>query len=228
MKKIAILQSNYVPWKGYFDLIAAVDEFIVYDDVQFTKNDWRNRNIIKTPQGLQWLTVPVGQKINRRIRDVSLNCKDWQQKHWRTLEGNYKRAKHFQEVSTLVKPLYEINYQTLTDLNVTFIRAICHYLGIQTKISFSWDYRLSEGKTDRLVDLCLQAGGSLYVSGPAAKSYLCEDLFLAKGISLTWFDYEGYTIYPQLWGDFTHNVSILDLLFNCGKESYRYLRYTDK
>lgn len=100
VKKIAILQSNYVPWKGYFDLIAAVDEFILYDDMQFTKNDWRNRNQIKTPQGVQWLTVPVGKDIHRRIRDVQL-VDGWQIKHWKTLESNYRRAAHFDAIASV-------------------------------------------------------------------------------------------------------------------------------
>src|ERR1044072_7184086 len=98
-KKVAIVQSNYVPWKGFFDLIAAVDEFVLYDDAQFTKNDWRNRNKIKTPQGVKWLTVPVGQNINRRIRDVALTDHGWQAKHWRTLEANYRRAHCFDAVA---------------------------------------------------------------------------------------------------------------------------------
>ena len=88
MKKIAILQSNYIPWKGYFDLISKVDEFVIYDDVQFTKNDWRNRNKIKTPKGLEWITIPVGQNIKRKIKDVVINS-NWQKKHWKTLQMNY-------------------------------------------------------------------------------------------------------------------------------------------
>lgn len=225
MKKVAILQSNYIPWKGYFDLIAAVDEFIVYDDMQFTKNDWRNRNQIKTPQGVQWLTVPVGQDIRRRIRDVTLSD-GWQLKHWKTLESNYRRAAHFETIASWLRPLYlETSYLHLTQLNCQLIKAICAYLGISTRISSSWDYQLNEGKTERLVDLCQQAGASDYISGPAARDYLQSEQFESQGIDVHWFDYSGYREYPQLWGPFVHGVSILDLLFNCGTESKTYMKH---
>lgn len=228
MKKIAILQSNYIPWKGYFDLIAAVDEFILYDDMQYTKNDWRNRNKIKTPQGLQWLTVPTGQNIGRRIRDVTLNGK-WQIKHWKSLECNYKRAAHFSDIAEWLVPLYISNrYDHLSQLNRCMIEAICKYLGIATRISNSWDYTLGEGKTARLVDLCLQAGATEYISGPAAKGYIEEPAFHEKGIKLIWFDYSGYAEYPQLWGEFKHEVSILDLLFNVGSAAPDFMRYVKK
>jgi hypothetical protein len=226
MKKVAILQSNYIPWKGYFDMIAAVDEFILYDDMQFTKNDWRNRNQIKTPQGIKWLTVPVGQNINRRIRDVVINDNSWQEKHWKTIEVNYRRSEFFDEIAFWLKPLYaNIRYSNLSVLNRKFIEMICSYLGIHTKISNCWDYRLGEGKTERLVNLCVQAGGDEYISGPAAKDYIDESLFVRQGIKLTWFDYAGYPEYPQLWGQFTHGVSILDLLFSCGKNAPHYMKY---
>jgi WbqC-like protein family len=225
-KKVAILQSNYIPWKGYFDMIAAVDEFIIYDDVQFTKNDWRNRNQIKTPQGVQWLTVPVGQNINRRIRDVVLPNALWQVKHWKTIEANYRRAQHFDNAAPYIAPLYlDKEHASLSLLNRALIEAVCAYLGIQTKISASWDYTTGEGKTERLVDLCQQAGASEYISGPAAKDYLDEGLFAKQGIGVSWFDYSGYLPYTQLWGDFVHGVSILDLLFNCGRDAPNYMRY---
>ena len=226
MKKVAILQSNYIPWKGYFDLIAAVDEFILYDDMQFTKNDWRNRNRIKTHQGIQWLTVPVGQDIKRRIRDVKLPDSKWQTKHWKTIEQNYCLAPHFEEVAEKLEPLYmQRQHIYLSKLNRELIETVCDYLGIYTKISNSWDYNLIEGKTERLADLCIQAGGTEYISGPAAKDYIEERIFADVGIKLAWCNYTGYPEYPQLWGEFTHKVSIIDLLFNCGKDAPRYMRY---
>ncbi len=228
-KKVAILQSNYIPWKGYFDMIAYVDEFILYDDMQFTKNDWRNRNKIKTPQGLQWLTVPVGQDINRRIRDVVLpNC-NWKIKHWKTLESNYRRAPHFEEVAAVFEPLYLYeSFTHLSQLNRRLIDVVCNYLGIKTVINNSWDYSIIDGKTERLVDICAQAGGTEYVSGPAAKDYIKEKIFAERGIKLTFFNYSGYPEYPQLWGEFTHGVTILDLLFNCGNTAARYMRHVCK
>lgn len=229
MKKIAILQSNYIPWKGYFDMIAMVDEFILYDDMQYTKNDWRNRNKIKTPKGVEWITIPIRHHISMKIRDVMPVDKIWQKKHWKTLEGSYKRSKHFDEIAAWLAPIYlEGECDSLSSLNRFFIEDICSYLGIKTKISNSWEYQLIEGKTERLVDLCMQAGGTEYISGPAAKDYIEANLFDVKEIKFSWFDYSNYPEYPQLWGDFVHGVSILDLLFNCGKDSVNYMKYINK
>jgi len=227
-KVIAILQSNYIPWKGYFDMIAAVDEFILYDDMQYTRRDWRNRNQIKTPQSQQWITIPVKVKGKyfQTIRETEIDGFDWSEKHWRALCQNYRRAEFFEEITAIFEPLYlQRKYTLLSSLNRDFITAICTYLGITTKISSSWDYHLIEGKSERLADLCVQAGGTEYISGPAAKDYIVEDVFNERGIKLSWFDYSGYPEYPQLWGDFIHGVTILDLLFNCGKEAPKYMKH---
>jgi hypothetical protein len=224
-KKVAILQSNYIPWKGYFDLIANVDEFILYDDMQFTKNDWRNRNKIKTPKGLEWLSIPVGTDISRKIKEVALPNNGWQIKHLKSFEINYGRAQYFDEIMTLLKPVYlNQNIKTLSEFNRKLIEYVCSYLGIKTKISYSWDYTLGDGKTERLVHLCQQANAQIYVSGPSAKDYLDENLFKEKMIQVEWFDYAGYQEYPQLWGDFEHGVSVLDLLFNSGSSARSYMK----
>jgi hypothetical protein len=228
MKKVAIVQSNYIPWKGYFDMIAAVDEFILYDDMQYTRRDWRNRNQIKTPQGAQWLTIPVlvKGKYHQKIRDTEIDGSEWAQTHWKALEQNYRRAAHFPEIAAWLEPLYlQESDSFLTPLNRRFIEAICKYLDIGTIIKNSWDYTLCDGKTERLVDLCVQAGATEYISGPAAKDYVDAQLFEQNNIQLTWFDYSGYPVYPQLWGEFSHGVTILDLLFNCGKEARKYMRH---
>lgn len=209
-------------------MIAAVDEFILYDDMQYTRRDWRNRNQIKTPQGLQWLTVPVNVKgkFHQKIRDTGIDGTDWAAVHWKSLMQNYRRAPYFSEIALWLEPLYlGVSYSHLSRLNRCFIEAVCRYLGIATVITNSWDYSLADGRTERLVDLCSQAGGTEYVSGPAAKDYIEEHLFAKAEIKLTWFDYHGYPEYPQLWGEFTHAVTILDLLFNCGRDSGRYMRY---
>jgi WbqC-like protein family len=229
MKKILILQSNYIPWKGYFDLIAAVDEFIIYDDMQFTKNDWRNRNKIKTPQGSEWISIPVGSDISRKIREVLLPENGWQVKHLKSLEINYGRAPYFDEVMNLLKPVYfNQNIKSLSEFNRALIELVCQYLGIKTKISYCWDYTLVEGKTERLVSLSQQANAQVCLFGPAAKDYLDESLFKEKMIKIEWFDYSGYPEYPQLWGDFEHAVSVLDLLFNCGKNADSFLKIARK
>jgi hypothetical protein len=228
MKKVAILQSNYIPWKGYFDMIAAVDEFILYDDMQYTRRDWRNRNQIKTPQGVQWLTVPVQVKgkYHQKIRDTEIDGSDWMAQHWQQLVQNHKRARCFDEIAEWLEPLYSGEPpKMLSDLNRRLIEAICAYLGIGTRISNSWDYTLIDGKTERLADLVAQAGGSEYISGPAARDYIDEAVFAKQGIELTWFDYSGYPSYPQLWGEFTHGVTILDLLFNCGRDAPQCMKH---
>jgi len=226
MKKIAIVQSNYIPWKGYFDLIASVDIFIILDDVQYTKNDWRNRNLIKTPQGSQWLTIPVGQKINRNIRDVIFPNENWKAKHWKSLVSNYSRARFFEDVAEILYPIYmQYTHSHLSILNKDILSVVCRYLDIHTKIIDSENYKILAGKNSRLIDLCLRFNASEYISGPGAKKYLDEELFLDKNIKVSWFNYLDYPEYPQLWGSFTHEVTILDLLFNCGKDSYKYMRY---
>jgi hypothetical protein len=226
-KKVAIVQSNYIPWKGYFDMIAAVDEFVLYDDMQYTRRDWRNRNQIKTPHGVQWLSVPVKVKgkYHQSIRETEIDGQGWAGVHWKTLCANYRRASHFEELAAILEPLYLQNsHHYLSALNRSLIEAVCAFLGIDTKISNSWDYQLREGKTERLADLCAQAGGREYVSGPSAAGYIDGKVFEDRGIKLTWFDYHGYPEYPQLWGGFTHGVTVLDLLFNCGTDAARYMK----
>lgn len=209
-------------------MIAAVDEFILYDDMQYTRRDWRNRNRIKTPQGVQWLTVPVlvKGKYHQKIRETEIDGSEWRATQWKALVQNYRRAPHFEEIAAWLEPLYlSESYSHISQLNRRFIEAICNYLEIRTKVTNSWDYTLVEGRTERLANLCVQAGGTEYISGPAARDYVEEKIFSDFGIQLTWFDYAGYPAYPQLWGEFTHGVTILDLLFNCGKDSPRYMRY---
>ncbi|HEX8989754.1 MAG TPA: WbqC family protein [Rhodocyclaceae bacterium] len=228
MKKIAILQSNYIPWKGYFDMIAAVDQFILYDDAQYTVNDWRNRNKLKTPHGLQWLTVPVLTKgrFGQRIVDAEIKQSNWAEVHWKTICQNYRRASHFATLAPAIEEmLVGTQHKFLSSLNRSMIEFVCNSLGIRTIISSTSDYRLIEGKTERLVDLCRQAGATEYVSGPAARCYLDEAQFAENGIRVTWFDYAGYPEHPQLWGAFRHDVSILDLLLNCGEQASRYMRF---
>lgn len=230
-KKVAILQSNYIPWKGYFDMIAAVDEVILYDDMQYTRRDWRNRNQIKTPQGVQWVTVPVlvKGKYHQKIRETEIDGDDWAVAHWKALVQNYKRASHFEAVADWLEPIYmRERFTHISVLNRRLIEQVCVYLGIKTKITNSWDYTLTEGKTERLAELSMQAGGTEYISGPPAKDYIDEQVFRNINIELTWFDYAGYLEYPQQWGAFIHGVTILDLLFNCGPDSTKYMRYVKK
>jgi hypothetical protein len=227
MASICIIQSNYIPWKGYFDLIADCDWFVVYDEVQFTKNDWRNRNQIKTQSGLHWLSIPVGQDLKRRVADVELPAPEWRDKHWKTLKAAYGRAPYSKEVFRFLEPLYFVDYpQHLTTLNVRMIRGVMDWLGIKTKVIDSRQLGASFGRTERLVDICGQLNASVYVSGPAAKGYLDVTQFERVNMRVKWFDYSGYPEYPQLWGGFEHRVSIFDLMFNCGPDARRFMKFS--
>ncbi len=233
-KKVAILQSNYIPWKGYFDIIASVDEFIFYDEMQYTKNDWRNRNKIKSQMGVIWLTIPCETKgaiaEERKISKTKITDKRWSKKHWNSLVNNYSKAPYFKDYKAIFEELYRtsVNEDYLCNINYKFIKAINEILGIKTKISFDKDYGLIDGKTERLVDLVQKVNGSEYISGPAAKDYIDERLFKEANIKLTWMDYSDYPEYVQLYPPFQHEVSVLDLIFNTGKEAINYMKSREK
>jgi hypothetical protein len=227
-KKVAILQSNYIPWKGYFDIIASVDLFIILDSVQYTKNDWRNRNKIKTPAGIKWITIPVKHShLGQPINDVNVADTNWALKHWKTLYNNYCSAPGFKDVSELFEDIYLRKLpgkESLSDINAFLLREICKLLQIPTEIVLDSDFDLSAGRVERLVDLCKKAGASEYLSGPAAKSYIDEDRFKEAGIIVSWADYSNYKAYEQLYPPFDHYLSIVDLLFNTGAAARNYLK----
>jgi len=225
--RIAIVQSNYIPWKGYFDLIRSVDEFVLFDDVQYTRRDWRNRNRIKTPQGLAWLTIPVqttGQYL-ALIKDIEVTDDAWAREHWKTIVATYAQALHFKAFAARFEPLYLGSTEThLSRINHTWLQAACEMLEIPTRFTWSMDYDVVAGRTERLVSICQQAGASTYVSGPSARGYIDDAAFQAAGIELLYFDYAGYPEYPQLHGPFTHQVSVVDLLCHTGADARQYLR----
>ena len=226
-RTIAIVQSNYIPWRGYFDLINSVDEFILYDDMQYTIRDWRNRNIIKTAQGPQWLTIPVEVKGKyfQKIKDTAISNLAWARKHWASIVHSYSKAQYFPTHKELFEDLYlRTEEKLLSRINYRFIIAICRILGINSTISWSMDYHLNGDKTERLVSLCQQAGATDYLSGPAAKAYLNEDLFKDAGIAVSYMDYSGYREYTQLYPPFESQVSIVDLIFNEGPAATNYMK----
>ncbi len=227
-KKVSISQSNYIPWKGYFDSIAQVDEFVLYDDMQYTKRDWRNRNKIKTPQGLKWMSIPVEVKgkFFQKISDTRVSDQSWHISHLDLIKQNYAKSDYFNEVFPFIENLYQSasQFETISKINHHFIKSICSFLHIDTKISFSSDYNLlEEGKTEKLVDLCKQLNAKEYFSGPAAKAYMDELLFTNENIKVSYYDYSGYKEYSQLHGDFKHGVSILDLIFNEGGNARNFI-----
>jgi hypothetical protein len=226
-KKVAIIQSNYIPWKGYFDLIHMVDEFILFDDMQYTRRDWRNRNKIKTTSGVTWLTIPVEVKgkFFQKINETVISDPSWNELHWQSIRHSYARAKYFHTYSELLADTYlSTNETLLSNINYRFIKTVCSLLNITTKISWSMDYEITDGKTERLVSICQQAGATEYLSGPAARGYIDEQIFEAADIKLTFMDYSGYEEYNQLYPPFDHSVSIIDLIFNEGPDAPRYMK----
>jgi hypothetical protein len=219
--RVAVLQSNYIPWKGYFDIAHDVDLFIFYDDRQFTRRDWRNRNLIKAAAGPQWLTIPVGESTSRLICEVELSDPSWQAKHWRTLQQAYGRCAHFHRYSSYFEEIYlGRRWTNLSDLNQTLVRDIStEFLGIGTRFGDSREYPVTGHKLDRLLDLVVQSGATSYVSGPAARDYIDPERFALAGVALEWKDYGGYPEYPQRFPPFEHRVSVLDLLFNVGPDA---------
>jgi len=231
-KTVAILQSNYLPWRGYFDLMRRCDLFILGDTVQYTKRDWRNRNIIKTPSGSLWLTIPVWHtpRATTAIDEVQVSDPGWASKHIDILRYNYRRAAAYEEASPwLFELLQSVAEETLlTRVNTRLLCGIALRLGITTDIVHSSQIiprqKLDElNRNSRAVELCRAVGATCYLSGPAAKDYLDEPLFQDHGIDVAWMSYEGYPDYPQLWGSFEPKVSIVDLLLNMGQSASAYL-----
>jgi WbqC-like protein len=219
MKRLAVLQSNYIPWKGYFDIIAAVDEFILYDDVQFTKNDWRNRNLVKTARGKKWITIPVGvRSLHQNINEVTVADRHWPVRHWGTISDNYRTAPYFSHYKDYFEKLFlETKDLYLSHVNYRFLFAILEILNVTTKVTRSTDYAPIKGRgTERVLNLCRAAGATHYLSGPTAKAYIKPERFAEVGIDLEYMDYAGYPEYPQLYPPFDHAVSIIDLILMCG------------
>jgi hypothetical protein len=226
-KSLLIVQSNYIPWKGYFDMIRAVDEFVLYDDVQYTRRDWRNRNRIKTAGGTQWLTIPVEVKGKylQKINETKISDPDWARQHWLGLCGAYRKAPFFRTWQDRFESFYRGEVSPwLSEINRELISTVCELMGITTPIRSSTDFDLREvDPTSRLLEICQKAGATDYLSGPAAKAYLDVSQFERSGVRVHWMDYGGYPEYPQLHGPFEHAVSVLDLLWMTGPSAATYL-----
>lgn len=225
MRKVAIIQSSYLPWKGYFDIIHDVDTFVFYDCVQFTKRDWRTRNYIKTPTGRQLIFVPVHGTTTLPINQITVdNSTRWAERHLQSLERNYCHSEYFDQYRFLLDEFYrERRWSSLSELNQYVIKRISEILGIKTMFIDSQELQLKGAKTERLINALTKLTADLYVSGPAAQNYLKPEQFEQAGITLIYKDYSNYPTYPQRWGEFAHQVCILDLLFNTGKKAPDYI-----
>ena len=231
MTVVSIIQPNYIPWPGYFDIINRSDIFLYFDTVQYTKNDWRNRNRIKTPRGLQWLTIPVESGSSRKkIFETQIGRPNWSKKHYLSLQHNYSKAAYYNEISGFLRPLYlSTKYDKLTDAVFSINEAILNYLQIKTVIlKASEIFKLEHqdqhtSRTDSIINICRSLGATTYLSGPSASNYINQSQFSEHNIQLEFIDYPYYFNYKQLWGGPSSGLSIVDLLFNCGSSSRRYL-----
>jgi hypothetical protein len=225
--KVAILQSNYVPWKGYFDIIRKADRFVFYDEVQYTKNDWRNRNRIKTANGALWLTIPVEtrHKFGQKICETRVANDFWRRKHWASIRQAYRYAEYFGEYAPALEELYLGQQETsLSRINFDFIRVLCRALGIETELHWSTEFPGGGGRVERLVEICRALGATVYLSGPSGRNYIESEAskFVEAGIRQEYMRYD-YPEYRQLHGPFVHSVSVIDLLFNTGPDARRYM-----
>jgi hypothetical protein len=223
--RVGVIQSSYIPWRGYFDFIASVDVFVFHDDLQYTKGDWRNRNRIKTDKGSEWLTVPVHYKATSQlICDTAIDVSvSWGKNHIRKFEANYRPAAYLDDALTLISDIETCQFKTISDLNIRLIRRVCEYLGLNTRLVMSSELSLTGAKTDRLIELLKKLDATTYLSGPSADAYLDKQAFRANNIQLEYKSYD-YEPYPQLWGPFDGAVTVLDLIANCGSESKQLIR----
>jgi WbqC-like protein family len=222
-KKVAILQSNYIPWKGYFDLIHDVDLFIFYDDVQYTHSDWRHRNKLMTRDGPRWLTIPAGHDLKRLICEVEIPDQSWKQQHRSIIELNYRNAPFIEESQSLLDFLYANPITNLSDYNQRAIRHLSNILGIRAQFTDSRLLGVSGRKTERLIGILESVGATKYISGPSARDYIDEPMFAEAGIELVYKNYPAYPAYPQCFSPFSSFVTVLDLLFNAGSEASQYI-----
>ena len=222
MLKVAIIQSNYVPWKGYFDLIQEVDVFVIYDCVKYTKNDWRNRNIIYPKNGKQWISIPISASaVKLKIDEVKILNTRWQKIHAKALSIGYARAPYFSQLHELIEDfLIKKQWQSLSKLNIELIRWISGKLGFKTEIRNAREFPLHHDRVERLLGILEAIGATEYLSGPAAAAYLDERefLFSDRGIQLRYKSYGPYIPYNQLKEPFEPTVSILDLIANVSWE----------
>ena len=222
---VGIHQPQYMPWLGYFDKMDKCDIFVLLDNVQYKKNEYQNRNRIKTPQGWQWLTVPVHYRFPQKICEVAVcNYTGWRGKNLRSLEVNYRRSPHFGGYIEALRTLYEGEWQTLAQLNIACVRLLRELLGIRTEIVIASEIAgPGDEPTLRLIDICRRLGSDTYLAGKDGAKYMDMDRFRDAGIYVVFQDFR-HPVYSQLFGEFEYFMSAVDLLFNCGGDSIEIIR----
>jgi len=225
MTVVAIHQPQYLPWLGYFDKLDRCDVFCLLDTVQYKKNEFQNRNRIKTTDGWQWLTVPVTYRFPQRIEEVGVNqTVDWQRKHLQALKTNYGKAPYFGTYFASFEDFYQKPYELLVDVNVACIRLLMELLGLERKLILSSSLTVdTEDPTLRLVEICRALEGNAYLSGRDGAKYMDVHMFASNQINILFQDFK-HPQYPQCYGPFEPNMSVVDLLFNCGPESLATIR----
>ena len=226
--KCVILQPSYIPWRGYFHQIYKADIFVFYDDVQYDKHGWRNRNRIKTHQGTKWLTIPVLSHAapihHTPINQVFIDQRQpWNRKHWMTLSHSYGKAPFLAQFADLLEAAYRQPQELLADFTIELTIALARELGIvHTRFIRASTLPGTGAKTERLIQILNCLGADHYISGPAAKSYIDESQFDLAGIRLEYMEYN-YPEYEQLYPPFDPQVSIFDLMFMTGSDALDYI-----
>ena len=218
-------QPVYLPWLGLFHKIALADMFISFNQVQYQPKDWNNRNRIKTQQGPVWLSVPVLRKgyLDTTISDIEINNNEpWARKHWKSMQVVYAKAPYFNRYADFFADIYSRRWERLVDLNETMLRGFLDILGIKVPVRSAAEWNFTGVKSELVLDMCLQAGASDYIFGAQGRDYADVDAFVDKAVKAHFQDYK-HPEYPQLHGAFTPYMSIVDLLFNCGEDSYSIL-----
>jgi len=222
---VSVHQPQYLPWLGYFDKIDRADVFVLLDDVQFKKNEWQNRNKIKTASGAQWLTVPVTYRFPQLINEVEINSKErWQHKQQQALISNYKKAPHWDALDKFFADLFQAQWQTISQVNIHVVRELVKILGITTPLHVSSEIgQFPEDPDERLIAITKHFGADTYLAGSGGHDYMDITKFEKNSIKVLFQDYN-HPIYTQLFGDFLPYMSVIDLIFNHGGDSLKILR----
>ena len=224
--RVTILQPSYLPWLGFFEQISRSDKFVLLDDVQYTRRDWRNRNRIRVRENWIWLTVPVQQKsrFSQSLLETRIdNSVSWRRKHLETLRQHYCKAPFFEKYFPRCQQVYEKDWTFLFDLCLETINLIKEEMGIETPLLRSSEMKPGGEKTERLVSICRELGATHYLSGESGSNYIAEEDFSSQGIALEYQNYE-HPVYPQRYTGFVPHLSAIDLLFNCGEQSLGILK----